>query len=131
MVGVSSSIAVGMVPGLVSYLRLCSTPRYRCGRQQVVTALSIPRSPPRSDVFIAVVPTAVGLPSHPSLSPSLRPPKQIELVVSLLLGRISKLSGFRPFTLIPFLFWCVRLSSSRYGRSFTVTWIRYPRYTPW
>ena len=53
-----------------------------------MTALSVPRSPPRSGVFIAVVPTAVGLPSHPSLSPSLRPPKQIELVVSLSLGRI-------------------------------------------
>ena len=53
-----------------------------------MTALSVPRSPPRSGVFIVVVPTAVGLPSHPSLSPSLRPPKQIELVVSLSLGRI-------------------------------------------
>ena len=53
-----------------------------------MTALSVPRSPPRSDVFIAVVLTVVGLPSHPSLSPSLRPPKQIELVVSLSLGRI-------------------------------------------
>ena len=53
-----------------------------------MTALSVPRSPPRSDVFIAVVPTAVGLPSHPSLSPSLRPPKQIESVISLSLGRI-------------------------------------------
>jgi hypothetical protein len=53
-----------------------------------VTALSVPRSPPRSDVFIAVVPTAVGLPSHPSLSPSLRLPKQIELVVSMSLGKI-------------------------------------------
>ena len=53
-----------------------------------MTALSIPRSPPRSGVFIAVVSTAIGLPSHPSLSPSLRPPKQIELVVSLSLGRI-------------------------------------------
>ena len=51
-------------------------------------ALSVPRSPPRSGVFIAVVPTVVGLPSHPSLSTSLRPPKQIESVVSLLLGRI-------------------------------------------
>ena len=53
-----------------------------------MTALSVPRSPPRSVVFIAVVPTVVGLPSHPSLSPSLRPPKHIELVVSLSLGRI-------------------------------------------
>ena len=53
-----------------------------------MTALSVPRSPPRSGVFIAVVPTAVGLPSHPNLSPSLRPPNQIELVVSLSLGRI-------------------------------------------
>ena len=53
-----------------------------------MTALSIPRSPPHSDVFIAVVPTAIGLPSHPSLSPSLRLPKQIKLVVSSSLGRI-------------------------------------------
>ena len=53
-----------------------------------MTALSVPRSPPRLGVFIAVVPTAVGLCSHPSLSPSLRPPKQIESVVSLSLGRI-------------------------------------------
>ena len=53
-----------------------------------MTALSVPRSPPRSDVFIGVVLTAVGLTSHPSLSPSLRPPKQIESVVSLSLGRI-------------------------------------------
>ena len=53
-----------------------------------MTALSVPRSPPRSGVFIAVVPTAVGLPSHSSLSPSLRPPKQIELVVSLSLVRL-------------------------------------------
>ena len=53
-----------------------------------MTALSVPRSPPRSGIFIAVVPTAIGLPSHPSLSTSLRLPKQIELVVSLSLGRI-------------------------------------------
>ena len=54
-----------------------------------MTALSVPRIPPRSGVFIAVVPTAVGLPSHPSLSPSLRPPKQIKLVViSSSLGRV-------------------------------------------
>ena len=53
-----------------------------------MTALFVPRSPPRSGVFIAEVPTAIGLPSHPSLSPSLRPPKQIELVVSLSLGRV-------------------------------------------
>ena len=50
--------------------------------------MSVHRSPPRSGVFIAVVPTAIGLPSHPSQSPSLRPPKQIELVVSLSQGRI-------------------------------------------
>ena len=53
-----------------------------------MTTLFVPRSPPRSGVFIAEVPTAVGLPSHPSLSPSLRPPKQIQLVVTLSLGRI-------------------------------------------
>ena len=53
-----------------------------------MTALSVPRSPPRSGVFIAVVPIAIGIPSHPSLSPSLRPLKQIESVVSLSLGRI-------------------------------------------
>ena len=35
-----------------------------------MTALSIPRSPPCSGVFIVVVRTAMGLPSHPSLSPS-------------------------------------------------------------
>ena len=52
-----------------------------------MTALSVPRSPPRSGVFIVVVSTAVGLPSHPSLSLSMRPPKQIKLVVSLSLGR--------------------------------------------
>ena len=53
-----------------------------------MTALFIPCSPPRSGVFIAEVPTTVGLPSHPSLCPSLRPPKEIESVVSLSLGRI-------------------------------------------
>ena len=53
-----------------------------------MTALSIISSPPRSGVFIAVVPTAVRLPSHPSLSPSLRLPKQIESIVSLSLGRV-------------------------------------------
>ena len=51
-------------------------------------ALSVPRSPPRLGVFIAVVLTGIGLPSHPSLTPSLRPLKQIESVVSLSLGRI-------------------------------------------
>ena len=50
--------------------------------------MSVPRSPPRSGVFIVVVPTAVGLPSHPSLGPSLRLPKQIKSVVSSSLGRI-------------------------------------------
>ena len=63
-----------------------------------MTALSVPRSPPRSGVFIAAVPTAVGLPSHPSLSPSLRPPKQIELVVSLSLGRVVSYLEFGPLT---------------------------------
>ena len=53
-----------------------------------MTALSVPRSPPRSGVFIEVVPTAVGLPSHPSLSPSPRLLKQIESAVSLSLGRV-------------------------------------------
>ena len=53
-----------------------------------MTALFVPRIPPRSAVFMAVVPTTVGLPSHPSLSPSLRLPKQIKLVVSSLLGRV-------------------------------------------
>ena len=52
-----------------------------------MTTLSVPRSPPRSSVFIVVVPTAVGLPSRPGLSPSLRPPKQIKSVVSSSLGR--------------------------------------------
>ena len=63
-----------------------------------MTALSIPRSPSHSDVFIAVVPTAVGLSSHPNLSPSLRPPKQIELVVSLSLGRIVSYLELGPLT---------------------------------
>ena len=48
----------------VSY-KVCSTSRNHSGRRQVVTALSIPRSPPRSGALIAVVPTVVGLPSHP------------------------------------------------------------------
>jgi len=61
-----------------------------------VTALSVPRSPPHSGVFIAVVPTAVGLPPHPSLSPSLRPPKQIKSVVSLSLGRTVDYLEFGP-----------------------------------
>ena len=67
-------------------------------------ALSIPCSPPRLGVFIAEVPTAIGLPSHPSLSPSLRPLKQIELVVSLSLGRVvSYLElGRLPFYLFSF-----------------------------
>ena len=63
-----------------------------------MTTLSVPRSPPRSGVFIAVVSTTVGLPSHPSLSPSLRPPKQIESVVSLLLGRIVSYLELDPLT---------------------------------
>ena len=63
-----------------------------------MTALSVPRSPPRSGVFIAVVPTAVGLPSHPSLSPSLWPPKQIDSVVSLSLGRIVSYLELDPLT---------------------------------
>ena len=61
-----------------------------------MTALSVPRSPPHSGVFIAVVPTAVGLSSHPSLSPSLRPSKQIESVVSLSLGRVVSYLEFGP-----------------------------------
>ena len=61
-----------------------------------MTALSVPRSPPRSGVFIAVVPTAVGLPSHPSLSPSLRLPKRIKSVVSLSLGRTVDYLEFGP-----------------------------------
>ena len=63
-----------------------------------MTALSVPRSPPHSGVFIAVVLTAVGLPSHPSLSPSLRPPKQIDSVVSLSLGRIVSYLELGPLT---------------------------------
>ena len=63
-----------------------------------MAALSIPRSPPRSGVFIAVMPTAVGLPSHLSLSPSLRPSKQIESVVSLSLGRIVSYLELGPLT---------------------------------
>ena len=54
---------------MASYLGLCSTP-------------------PCWDAFIAVVLTVVGLPSHPSLSPSLRPLKQIKLVVCSSLGRV-------------------------------------------
>ena len=54
-----------------------------------MTALSVLCSPPRSGVFIAVVQVAVGLPSHPFLKSFLfEPPKQIESVVSLSLGRI-------------------------------------------
>ena len=64
----------------------------------MVIALFVPRSPPRSGVFIAVVPTAVGLPSHPSLTPSLRPLKQIESVVSLSLGRIVSYLELEPLT---------------------------------
>ena len=63
-----------------------------------MTALFVPRSPPSLGVFIAEVPTAVGLPSHPSLSPSLRPPKQIELVFSLSLGRIVSYLELGPLT---------------------------------
>jgi len=40
---------------LVSYLGLYSTPRYHNGSRQVVTALSVLLSPPRSGVFIAIV----------------------------------------------------------------------------
>ena len=61
-----------------------------------MTALSVPRSPPRSGVFIVVVPTAIGLPSYPNLSPSLRPPKQIKSVVSLSLGRTIDYLEFGP-----------------------------------
>ena len=63
-----------------------------------MTALSVLCSSPRSGVFIAVVPTAIGLPSHPSLSPSLRPPKQIESVVSLSLGRVVSYLELGPLT---------------------------------
>ena len=44
-----------MVLRLGSYLGLCSTPQYRSGRRQVVTALSVSSSPPRSGAFIAVI----------------------------------------------------------------------------
>ena len=138
MVGASSSRAVGMVPRLGSYLRLCSTPWNHCGRRQVVTALSILCSLPRSGVFIAVVAGCRWTPlSHlsevlPLPSAFLfHPPKLIKSVISSSTSQSSRLSGVRPSSLLPFLFWCVRLSSSRFGRIFTVPWIRYPRYTPW
>ena len=70
----------------------------------MVTDLSVPRSPPRLGVFIVVVPTAVRLPSHPSLSPSLRPPKQIESVVSLSLGRVVSYLELGPFPTSLFFF---------------------------
>ena len=68
-----------------------------------MTALSVPRSPPCLGVFIAVMLTAVGLPSHPGLSPSLRPPKQIKLVAFQVILVIRILSGDKPSTLVPLL----------------------------
>ena len=44
--------SVDVVSKLGRYLRLLCVPRLR-GRRQVVTALSVPRSPPRSDVKVA------------------------------------------------------------------------------
>ena len=69
-------------------------------------ALSVPRSPPRSGVFIAVVPTAIGLPSHPSLSPSLRPPKQIKLVISKLARRVVGYLELGPLPVSSFPWLC-------------------------
>ena len=57
--------SIGVALRLESHLGLCYTPRYRSGRRQVVTALFVPCSPPRSDVLITVVQVAVGSPSHP------------------------------------------------------------------
>ena len=44
-----------VVSDLVLARNVYSTPRHRIGRRQVVTALSVLCSPPRSGVFIAVV----------------------------------------------------------------------------
>jgi len=94
--------SLGVVLRLGSYLRLCSTPQYYGGRRQVVTALSVPSSPPRSGVFIAVgLPKVCWAPSHPFLSPSLRPPKQIKLVASQVILVIRILSRDKPSTLVP------------------------------
>ena len=72
--------------------------------RQVVTALSVPSSPPRSSVFIVVgLPKVCWAPSHPFLSPSLRPPKQIKSVASQVIFVIRILSGDKPSTLVPLL----------------------------
>ena len=68
-----------------------------------MTALSVPRSPPRSGVFIVVVQVAVGLPSHPFLKSFLfQLPKQIKSVVRSLASQSSRLSGVIPSSLIFF-----------------------------
>ena len=72
--------------------------------QQVVTALSVPRSPPRSGVFIAVgLPKVCLAPSHLFLSPSLRPPKQIKLVALQVILAIRILPRDKPSTHVPLL----------------------------
>ena len=85
-----------------------------------MTVLFVPRSPPCSGVFLAVVQNAVGFPSHPFLKSFLfQPPKQIKSVVSLSTSQDSRLSGVRPSFLGLFLAGCVRLKISKFGRSFT------------
>ena len=68
-----------------------------------MTVLSVPSSPPRSGAFIAVVAEGRRTPSHPFLSPSLRPPKKIKLVVYQVALVIRNLSGDKPSTLVPLL----------------------------
>jgi hypothetical protein len=68
-----------------------------------VTALSVPSSPPRSGAFIAVIAEGRRAPSHPFLSLSLRPPKQIKLVVYQVILVIRILSKDKPSTLLPLL----------------------------
>ena len=68
-----------------------------------MTALSVPSSPPRLGASIAVVAEGRQAPSHSFLSPSLRPPKQIKLVVYQVILVIRILSKDKPSTLVPLL----------------------------
>ena len=88
-----------------------------------MTALSVPRSPPHSGVFIAVVAGCRWTPLS-SLS-------EVLPLLAAEVDQVGSLSGVRPSSLYLLLAGCVQLKISKFGRSFTVPWIRYPRYTPW
>ena len=69
----------------------------------MVTALSVSSSPPSLGAFIAVVAEGRRAPFSSLSEPSLRPPKQIKLVVYQVILVIRILSEDKPSTLVPLL----------------------------